>query len=190
MAVTKRTRYEVLRRDNHTCRYCGATAPDATLTVDHVVPVSLGGTDKPDNLVAACRDCNAGKAASNPDAPLVETVADDALRWAAAMKLAMDRRRLRVDKLRSYCLEFTDELNEYGIGLADEDGFLPHDWADTVEQFYRAGLPIEDLKYALATAMSKRHVPWRKTFRYMCGICWNILRELQEEASRIIAEDG
>ena len=39
MAVSKRTRYEVLRRDNHACRYCGASAPDAKLTVDHVLPV-------------------------------------------------------------------------------------------------------------------------------------------------------
>ena len=29
MAVSKRLRYEILRRDNHTCRYCGASAPDA-----------------------------------------------------------------------------------------------------------------------------------------------------------------
>lgn len=29
MAVSKRTRYEVLRRDNHACRYCGARAPEA-----------------------------------------------------------------------------------------------------------------------------------------------------------------
>lgn len=58
MAVSKRLRYEILRRDNHTCRYCGATAPDVKLTVDHVVPVALGGSDVPTNLVAACDACN------------------------------------------------------------------------------------------------------------------------------------
>lgn len=48
MALTKRTRFEVLRRDGHRCRYCGDTAEaGATLTVDHVVPVALGGTDEP-----------------------------------------------------------------------------------------------------------------------------------------------
>ena len=41
MAVSKRLRYEILRRDNHTCRYCGESAPDVKLTIDHVVPVSL-----------------------------------------------------------------------------------------------------------------------------------------------------
>ena len=56
MAVSKRTRFEVLRRDNHTCRYCGQSAPDVKLTVDHVLPVALGGHDDPTNLVAACKD--------------------------------------------------------------------------------------------------------------------------------------
>lgn len=35
MPVSKRLRYEVLRRDSHTCRYCGGAAPDVKLTVDH-----------------------------------------------------------------------------------------------------------------------------------------------------------
>ena len=34
MAVSKRTRFEVLKRDNHTCQYCGAKAPNATLHVE------------------------------------------------------------------------------------------------------------------------------------------------------------
>ena len=50
-------RARVLRRDNSTCRYCG----DAATEVDHVVPVSQGGTHSLSNLVAACADCNAKK---------------------------------------------------------------------------------------------------------------------------------
>ncbi|MGW6578921.1 HNH endonuclease [Streptomyces globisporus] len=61
MAVSKRLRYEILRRDKHACRYCGATAPDVPLRVDHVIPVALGGSDAPENLVAACEPCNSGK---------------------------------------------------------------------------------------------------------------------------------
>src|SRR5690606_30428171 len=85
MAVTKRTRFEVLRRDRHACRYCGASAPEATLTVDHVTPVALGGTDDPSNLVAACRDCNYGKSSSSPDAELVADVAQRTVEYAAAI---------------------------------------------------------------------------------------------------------
>ncbi len=66
MAVSKRLRYEILRRDNHTCRYCGAAAPDVPLRVDHVTPVALGGSDKPENLVTSCEPCNSGKSSTIP----------------------------------------------------------------------------------------------------------------------------
>lgn len=74
MAASKRLRYEVLRRDNHTCQYCGRSAPDVELHVDHVIPVALGGRDEPSNLKAACRDCNSGKGSMPPDYPTVPSV--------------------------------------------------------------------------------------------------------------------
>jgi hypothetical protein len=86
MAVGQRLRYEILRRDNHACRYCGATAPTVKLNVDHVIPTSLGGSDKPDNLVTACADCNGGKTSSMPNAMTVEDVSRDAFRQAAELK--------------------------------------------------------------------------------------------------------
>lgn len=56
-----RRRWAVLERDRFTCRYCGQFAPNVMLHVDHVVPVSEGGTDDLDNLVVACAACNQGK---------------------------------------------------------------------------------------------------------------------------------
>lgn len=88
MAVSKRLRYEILRRDNHACRYCGATAPDTKLNVDHVIPQSLGGHDKPDNLVTSCVDCNAGKTSSMPNATPVADVDQEAFRQSAAERQA------------------------------------------------------------------------------------------------------
>jgi 5-methylcytosine-specific restriction endonuclease McrA len=55
-------RFEILKRDNYRCQMCGATAKDgATLEIDHIHPVSKGGTNQSDNLQVLCRDCNAGK---------------------------------------------------------------------------------------------------------------------------------
>lgn len=54
-------RFQILRRDNYTCRYCGARPPEARLEVDHMVPVALGGKNDEINLVTACRECNIGK---------------------------------------------------------------------------------------------------------------------------------
>lgn len=56
-----RTRFDILQRDNFTCRYCGRSAPSVVLQVDHIVAVADGGTDEPANLVTACADCNEGK---------------------------------------------------------------------------------------------------------------------------------
>lgn len=61
IVLTKKKRFEILKRDNFTCQYCGAKAPDAKLHVDHVKPVTKGGENHDDNLVAACVDCNLGK---------------------------------------------------------------------------------------------------------------------------------
>lgn len=66
MAVSKRLRYEILRRDGFKCRYCGRKSDEVALDVDHVVPSSLGGPDTPTNLVSACKDCNLGKGTSIP----------------------------------------------------------------------------------------------------------------------------
>lgn len=49
----------VLRRDAYTCGYCGAKP--TRLECDHVIPSSKGGPTTEDNLVAACKPCNASK---------------------------------------------------------------------------------------------------------------------------------
>lgn len=62
MGISVRTRFEVFKRDEFTCLYCGRKSPEVVLEIDHIVPVSAGGTDDPINLTAACWDCNRGKA--------------------------------------------------------------------------------------------------------------------------------
>lgn len=61
--MSKKTRFEVFKRDAFTCQYCGAKAPDVVLQVDHVHPVASGGTDALINLVTSCAACNGGKGA-------------------------------------------------------------------------------------------------------------------------------
>lgn len=64
--ISKSVRFEVFKRDEFTCRYCGRTTPDVTLHVDHVLAVANGGSDEMDNLVTSCLECNLGKS----DTPL------------------------------------------------------------------------------------------------------------------------
>jgi hypothetical protein len=56
-------RWAVLERDNFTCQYCGQTAPDVKLEVDHIISVKDGGQDTIENLKTACYSCNIGRSA-------------------------------------------------------------------------------------------------------------------------------
>ena len=59
--ISKTLRFEILKRDDFRCRYCGRPAPTVELEVDHVLAVANGGPTVRENLVAACFDCNSGK---------------------------------------------------------------------------------------------------------------------------------
>ena len=55
-------RFQILKRDGYRCQMCGISAKDgATLEIDHITPISKGGSNDPENLQVLCRDCNAGK---------------------------------------------------------------------------------------------------------------------------------
>ena len=59
--ITKKTRFEVFKRDGFKCQYCGTTAPEAVLVVDHINPVSKNGDHDMMNFITACQPCNSGK---------------------------------------------------------------------------------------------------------------------------------
>lgn len=59
--ITKKVRFEVFKRDNFTCQYCGSAAPDVVLHLDHIEPVAKGGDNEVLNLITSCVNCNAGK---------------------------------------------------------------------------------------------------------------------------------
>lgn len=61
VSLSKKTRFEVFKRDGFKCQYCGKSAPDVILEVDHIVPVCNGGDNEMLNLVTSCFDCNRGK---------------------------------------------------------------------------------------------------------------------------------
>jgi len=58
------SRHNIFKRDRNRCVYCGSK--DA-LTIDHVLPKSMGGRDSWENLVTACQKCNAKKGNMTPE---------------------------------------------------------------------------------------------------------------------------
>lgn len=190
MAVSKRLRYEILRRDTHACRYCGATAPDVKLTVDHVVPTALGGSDEPANLVTACAACNSGKSSSSPDAPIVDDVAADALRWARAMERAAELQTADRAAITQYVDDFLsawDFLEQYFKVHGQVP--LPTDWETSIRNFRAVGLSTTDLTYAADAALTATHVPLDRVWRYFCGVAWRVAEQRREIAASLIQAD-
>lgn len=72
------TRLRVLGRDGFSCRYCGQESSE--MVVDHVIPVASGGSDKDDNLVAACKRCNSKKS-DYPAQKLIASTSEELREW-------------------------------------------------------------------------------------------------------------
>lgn len=125
-AIAAALRQQVRQRANYLCEYCHAAEQwQYTLfTLDHVVPLSKGGSDTADNLALACAHCNRRKSESTraldprsrTEVPLFNPRHDhwsDHFQWAAdrvhligltavgrATIDALDMNRLRVVAIR------------------------------------------------------------------------------------------
>jgi len=192
MAVSRRLRFEVLRRDDHTCRYCGAKAPGVALTVDHVIPTALGGTDDPTNLVTACAPCNGGKSSVGPSDALVADVAADALRLRAALERVAEERRQEIADTAETLDWFADLWN--GWTWVDSDGArrtipIASDWPTAIERFVSLTLDRTELEYFVRIAM-KAKVTLEARWRYFCGCCWREITRRQEAAKDALTSDA
>ncbi len=182
--VPKRVRFEVLRRDNYTCRYCRST--DNPLTIDHVIPDVLGGSNDPSNLVAACKDCNAGKASSSPDEATVAQVSEEQLRWARAVRLAASRALAEQEAMIERLGPFFDYWYEFvpGYRRGNPAWEMPGDWDTAVAGLLAAGLPEAIIKDSMQIALTARVAADR--FRYFLGVARNRLADLHAEAQRLL----
>lgn len=65
--IPLKLRFQILKRDHFKCKYCGRSAKEVPLHIDHKKSVKDGGTNDPDNLVTACVECNLGKGSRSYD---------------------------------------------------------------------------------------------------------------------------
>jgi len=102
--VSKKTRFEIFKRDSFTCQYCGKKAPDIVLHLDHITPVSMGGKNNLLNYVTSCVECNTGKGATMlSDSSSVEK--------ARRQTEFLQQRREQIEMMRDWQLSLVDEEN-------------------------------------------------------------------------------
>lgn len=63
----KFNRINIFRRDGDACQYCAKSFAKRELTIDHVVPRSMGGRSTWDNVVCCCVACNRKKGGKTPE---------------------------------------------------------------------------------------------------------------------------
>lgn len=111
-AMGDKLRFEVFKRDQFKCQYCGKASPDVILHVDHINPVSKGGDNDILNLITSCRDCNSGKS----DRLLSDTTALDKQR---KMLEELDEKRKQLQMMLNWRDELKDFNNEVAQSVAD-----------------------------------------------------------------------
>jgi hypothetical protein len=179
--TSKKLRFEVFKRDGFRCQYCGQTPPEVKLEADHILAVANGGETKIENLITACFDCNRGKAARPlgqiPDS--LQSTIDERLERAAQVEaysaFLMEMRQKEeaiLDEIGFYWFnQFEDKKNSYVFGSAR----IP-----SIRTFLKHLAPAEILE-AIDIAFARLPLTNRdtdyKTFKYFCGVCWNMIRQ-------------
>lgn len=142
---------EILARDKYTCQYCGAMPGDTSLLdIDHIIPQSLGGHDRCDNLVTACRSCNR-RAKNNPSAkPLTDHI-----------KSLIARERKIIQDLRAI---------KYAVNSIRITDYM----TSSIRNYLRRGLTRGQIIRALTIANKQN---CKNKGHYFHGICRSMISE-------------
>lgn len=175
MAISKKLRFEVFKRDGFKCCYCGKEPPTVILEVDHIDPKSKGGKDDINNLLTACFDCNRGK-----------------------RNIPLDKSPLKLQENLEVLKEKEQQLKEYrkfitkierrenndieDINNIYKEQYPGYEFADrfkevSLKKFLRS-LPKHSVAEALQISINKFPKNRDKVIQYFCGVCWNKIKGL------------
>ena len=173
-AISKKTRFEVFKRDGFKCQYCGRSAPDVLLHIDHIKPLAHGGDNSIFNLITACADCNLGKGARelgdsaeiNKQKAQLEEINERRLQLQLLMQWRDELNDIRMESLEYASSHYEDIFN---CTLTDNGrGILLHE----IDQF-----GLTSVLDAMDITKIRQRIAPNERLRYMAGICWNKKRE-------------
>jgi len=172
MAVSKKIRFEVFKRDGFQCVYCGKSPPEITLECDHLTPKSKGGKDGINNLVAACFSCNRGK----KNIPLdkspaklqenYEILREKESQLAEYHKFVKKIERRIAKQVQKVDRAYTENFPKHALSNKFKRG--------TVKNILKS-LPVEEVVDAMHLACTRITNP-DQSIKYFCGICWNKIK--------------
>lgn len=172
--ISKKTRFEVFKRDQFTCQYCGRHPPEIILEVDHILAVVRGGENDEDNLLTSCFDCNRGKGARDLKvAPqsLKDKAAEVAEREAQILgyQAIMAERRERLE------IEIWEIVRE----LDDKAETFRRDRLMSIRKFIER-LGFDEVLESAQIAKANFSYPNERQFKYFCGVCWKKIKDMAD----------
>lgn len=173
MSLSKKIRFEVFKRDGFKCQYCGSNPPSVVLEVDHIEPVSKGGSDEIDNLITSCFDCNRGKSnrelTTLPQTTLEKTeqLKEKEEQYAEYKKVLAKIKRREQKELDQIDQVYSSYFPDWCLNDRFKNGSL--------KTFIKLlGFPV--VESAMHTACGRIYDS-NKVIKYFCGICWNRIND-------------
>ena len=171
----KRLRFEIFKRDNFTCQYCGDQPPSVVLVIDHIQPVSKGGDNDSMNLITACEPCNQGKSDKTIDQRLPRPDAD--LEWLYIQQEIAELRRYQKAKQERDILldEVIYLLNETWKTYSQIDQDNP----DVIRIMLAKFSPnlVEEALQETGLKVAGGYLDRYEWESYAYGVLWNMINE-------------
>jgi len=171
-SISTRRRFEILKRDNFTCQYCSAKPPKVPLEIDHLIPVSKGGTNSSDNLITACFECNRGK--SNIELTNVPE----------GLHTIMERKKVAISQYKQYQKVLKQERkiieDELNMVIESFESMYEHDTLSSstfasIKKFIKQ-LGVDEVVDSMEITGGRIHNS-RYAFKYFCGVCWGKIKD-------------
>jgi len=173
MAIGKKIRFEVFKRDSFRCGYCGGTPPKTILEIDHINPKKHNGTDDINNLITSCFDCNRGKGSvrltsiPNTLQENIEIIKERESQFNEYEKELRKIRRKENLKIEKICEIYSSYYPQWTLS----DKFKESSLRSFLKQ-----LDFDSVKEAMFIACSRPKLNDTNSINYFCGICWKRIK--------------
>ena len=173
MAISKKIRFEVFKRDGFKCAYCGKEPPAVILEVDHIDPKSKGGKDDINNYITACFDCNRGK--RNIPLDKIPAQIQENVEVLIEKELQLKEYRKFIAKIEKRVQRDIDDIDKIYTDHYEKWSFSDQFRNVSLRRFLQL-LPKHLIIESLQIAISKWPNNENKVIPYFCAICWNKIK--------------
>jgi hypothetical protein len=175
--IGKKLRFEIFKRDDFTCQYCGKQPPACVLEVDHINPVAEGGSNDEMNLATSCDACNRGKGKRKLGNVIPRPDAD--LKYLKTMQEVAELKRFEKAKLqltqarKSVCQMLQDHWCDCsGLSWHPSDSTITMLLSRYEHEIVFNAIESVSLKVSAGRVRKNEYVP------YLVAVCRNISQEV------------